>query len=131
MKRSTLTILLLGMLLCAATALASDDLSHLYALLTGYSEKAVEAAQRYTAADIALTLDERETLIYQLGVARGYEAGMGAASVTPDTARTVWISTEGGHRYHKSEICSGLKYPYCVSVQEAEYLGYTSCQNCH
>lgn len=130
MKRPFLLALLLCLLLCAATALAGSDLSALYQLLNGYPEEAVAAAQRYTAEDIALTLDEREALIYQLGIARGYEAGRGA-SMMQNAERTVWISTDGGMRYHKSEICSGLKYPHCVSVQEAEYLGYTACQNCH
>lgn len=41
----------------------------------------------------------------------------------------VYVET-GGHKYHNSETCSGMKSPKYITRKAAERKGYEPCQKC-
>ncbi len=43
---------------------------------------------------------------------------------------TVWISTKGGTKYHRTATCSGMKSAIEVTLEYAEENGYTPCKKC-
>ncbi len=43
----------------------------------------------------------------------------------------VWVSGNGGKRYHRSSECSGMKNPTRVSLAEAQASGFTPCKRCY
>ena len=131
MKKGLAALLMMAMLCCAAAAVGD---SGLIALLQQYSASAVLEATEALPEDVGLTLTERETEIYRLVFARGYDAAAGStpvASSASDDGTLVWIPTNGGRKYHDKASCSGMIDPVQVTVGEAQRLGYEPCGRCY
>lgn len=52
-------------------------------------------------------------------------------TMTPVPVTTVWVSSQGGTKYHSKSSCSGMKNPKEITEDEAEELGYSPCKRCH
>ncbi|MGN0971319.1 MAG: hypothetical protein ACI4OY_05135 [Aristaeellaceae bacterium] len=130
MKKCVAALLLAIMLCCIAAAVGDASLT---ALLQQYSPQAVREANAVLPEDDGLMLTEREEEIYRLGFARGYDAasaGPQEASSGSDDENLVWIPTNGGHKYHARESCSGMLDPVQVTVSEAQRQDYEPCGRC-
>lgn len=70
--------------------------------------------------DLAITVEELS--------AQGNEADNTPAPNSQGTM--VWISTNGGTKYHSNSSCSGMEHPKQVTIEDAKTAGYTACQRC-
>lgn len=43
----------------------------------------------------------------------------------------VWISTNGGTKYHSRSSCSNMDNPQQITISQAEARGFTPCKKCH
>ena len=53
------------------------------------------------------------------------------ASEAYHSERMVWVSTNGGNKYHSRSGCSKMKNPKEVPLEQAEKNGYTPCKRCN
>lgn len=45
--------------------------------------------------------------------------------------QVVWVSGNGGKKYHSRSSCSGMKSPMEITLDEAISRGYTACKKCN
>ena len=117
--------------ICMVPSIA-DNFANIYAkLMNTYSSEAYYTAMSISGRDEGLTLTAHEEQIYQLGIARGYDLGIGQIDTSKTSDTIVWVPINGGTKYHKKSTCSNMKSPQQVTLSEAKRLGFKPCGRCH
>ncbi len=54
-----------------------------------------------------------------------------SSAVSPQAVQEfVWVPTNGGKKYHKTQNCSSMKNPAKMTISDAQVSGFTPCKRC-